>query len=56
MGVDHAERRRLAAQIMQDAAKHRMLEHIGEIAGMEGVAIIHGPLAGSAHQPAVIGQ
>ena len=41
MGVDHAERRRLGAQIMQDAAKHRMLEHVGEIAGMEGVAIIH---------------
>ena len=27
MGVDHAERRRLVAQIMQNAAEHRVLEH-----------------------------
>jgi hypothetical protein len=26
---------------VQDAAKHRMLEHVGEIAGMESVAIVH---------------
>jgi hypothetical protein len=42
MGVDHAERRRFGAQIMQDAAKHRVLEHIGEAAGVECVAIVHG--------------
>ena len=48
MGVDDAERCRLAAQIMQDAAKHGMLENIGKIAGMECVAIIHVSLEGSA--------
>jgi hypothetical protein len=26
---------------MQNAAKHRMLEHIRETAGMESVAIVH---------------
>jgi hypothetical protein len=28
--------------MMENAAKHRVLEHIGEAAGMEGVTIIHG--------------
>jgi hypothetical protein len=26
----------------QDARQHRVLVHVGEIAGMEGVLIIHG--------------
>jgi hypothetical protein len=30
--------------MMQNAAKHRMLKHIGEAAGMEGVTIIHAPV------------
>ncbi len=47
MGIDHAETGRLLAQIMQNAAQHRVFEHIGETAGMEGVAIIHGRLRGS---------
>ena len=41
MGVDHAERRRLGFQIGQDARQHRVLVHVGEIAGMECVLIIH---------------
>ena len=41
MGVDDAERGRLLAQVMQDTAQHRVLEDIGEAAGMEGVAVIH---------------
>jgi hypothetical protein len=41
MSVDDAECCRLAAQIVQDAAKHCMLEHIGKIAGMEFVVIVH---------------
>ena len=45
MGVDHPERRGLGAQIMQDAAKHRMFEHIGEITGMKSVAIVQRALS-----------
>ena len=41
MGVDHAERRRLLAQMHEDAREHRVLDDVGEIAGMEGVAIVH---------------
>ena len=41
MCVDHSEGSGLAAQIIQDAAEHRVLKHIGEAAGVEGVAIIH---------------
>ena len=42
MGVDDAERRRFLAQMHEDAHQHRVLDHIGEIAGVKGVAIIHG--------------
>jgi len=41
MGVDDAEGRRLGAQMEQDAHQHRVLEHVGEAAGVEGVAIVH---------------
>ena len=41
MGVDEAERRVLAREIDEDARQDRVLEHVGEIAGMKGVAIIH---------------
>ena len=41
MGIDHPERRRLAAQMHQDAGEHRMLDDVGGTAGMKGVAIIH---------------
>ena len=42
MGVDDAERRRLGAQVHQNADQHRVLDDIGEVAGVKGVAIIHG--------------
>src|SRR5262244_3209251 len=42
MGVDDAEGRGLAAQMHEDAHQHRVLDHIGEIAGEKGVTIIHG--------------
>ena len=42
MGVDDAERRRLGAQVHQNADQDRMLDHIGKVAGVKGVAIIHG--------------
>jgi hypothetical protein len=33
--------------MMEYAAEHRVLEHIGEAAGMEGVTVIHAPLCHS---------
>ena len=42
MGVDEAERALLAGEIDKDARKDRVLEHVGEIAGMEGVAVVDG--------------
>ncbi|MFK4584244.1 hypothetical protein ABIF83_007721 [Bradyrhizobium ottawaense] len=42
MGVDDAERPRLVLQIGDDARQHDVLDDIGEVAGVEGVTIIHG--------------
>src|SRR5213080_4629861 len=42
MDVDDAEWRWLAAQMHEDAREHRVLKHIGEISGVEGMPIIHG--------------
>jgi len=42
MGFDDAEGRGLAAQMHEDAHQHRVLDHIGKIAGVKGVTIIHG--------------
>src|SRR5262249_53564543 len=41
MGVDDAERRRLAAQVQENAGEHRMLDDVGEIAGVKSMAIVH---------------
>ena len=41
MRVDDTECSRLAAQIVQDATKHGVLENIGKIAGMKFVVIVH---------------
>ena len=41
MGVDDTEGRRLRTQMHQDANEHRVLDDVGEIAGMKGVAIVH---------------
>jgi hypothetical protein len=41
MGVDDAERARLVLEIGDDARQHDVLDDIGEVAGMEGVAVIH---------------
>ena len=40
MGVDEAEGAFLAGQINEDAGQNGVLEHVGEIAGMKGVAIV----------------
>ena len=42
MGIDHAERRFLAAKMQQNSHENGVLQNIGEIAGMECVAVIHG--------------
>ena len=53
MGVDDAEGRRLRAQMHQDANEHRVLDDVGKIAGMKGVAIVHrGSIAGKRGQVA----
>jgi hypothetical protein len=42
MDVDHPERGRFAAQMHQHAGENRVLEYVGEAAGMKGVAVVHG--------------
>jgi hypothetical protein len=41
MRVDDAERCRLREQVDQDAREHRMLDDIGEAAGVIGMPVIH---------------
>src|SRR5262249_34725807 len=43
MGIDHAKRRGLAAKVDEDARQDGVLVHVGEIAGMESVPIVHPP-------------
>ena len=41
MRVDDAERLVLALEIGDDARQHGVLDHIREVSGMEGMAIVH---------------
>jgi hypothetical protein len=41
MGVDHPECVVLALHVGDDRRQHRVLQHVGEISGMVGVAVIH---------------
>jgi hypothetical protein len=41
VGVDHSERGRLAAQMFENSRQHEVFMHVGEIAGMECVLIVH---------------
>ena len=41
VSVDEAERRVLAREVNEDARQDGVLEDVGEIAGMKGMAIIH---------------
>jgi hypothetical protein len=41
VGVDDTERRRLAAQVREDADQHGVFDHIGEVARVKGVTVIH---------------
>lgn len=42
MGVEHHERLRLLPQMLQQQDQGRVLEDLGVVPGMVGVAIIHG--------------
>ncbi len=42
MEVDHPEWRRLVAQMHENAGEDRVLEDVGKIPGVKGVAIVHG--------------
>ena len=44
MRVDRPERRRLELKMDEDARQDDVLHHVGEVAGVEGVAIVHEPL------------
>ena len=41
VGVDEAQRRFLAHEQHEEARQHDVLEHVGEIAGVESVAVVH---------------
>ncbi len=41
VGVDDAERAVLFPQMRDDAREHRVFDDVGEIAGMERVAVVH---------------
>ena len=43
MRVDDTKGRGLRAQVQKNAGERRMFEHIGEVAGMKGVPIVHPP-------------
>jgi hypothetical protein len=45
MRVKEAQRRILAHEIDEDARQQSVFEDIGEIAGVEGVTIVHGARA-----------
>ena len=42
MGVDEAERRRLGLQRLDQRQQHGVFEDVGKVAGVIGVAIVHG--------------
>src|SRR5690606_23781586 len=39
MGVHHRQRRLLFGEVLQGGNQHRVLEHVGVVARMEGVAV-----------------
>jgi hypothetical protein len=55
MGVDETERAFLAGEIDEDSGQNGMLEHVGEIARMKGVAIVDLKSPPSPRQPDLIG-
>ena len=53
MGVDRPERRRLDPKMDEDARQDDVLHHVGEVAGVEGVAIVHESLGATTPRVAV---
>ena len=54
MGVDHRERRVLLGEVLHGGNQHRVLEHIGVVACMEGVAVTeHAPMVTKRGAPAL---
>jgi hypothetical protein len=47
MRFDHAKGGRLLTQMVKDSGQHDVLVHVGEIAGMEGVLIVHARRSGN---------
>jgi hypothetical protein len=41
MGVDNPKRLFLLLQVLDDARQHRMLDDIGKVSGVIGVAVVH---------------
>ena len=46
MRVDDPKGRLLALEMDEDADEKDVLHHVGEVAGMEGVAVVHGKPGG----------
>src|SRR6185436_410117 len=53
VGVDDAEGGRLALEVPDDEREHNMLQHVREVAGMVGVAVVHSIKPGVIRQLAV---
>jgi len=54
MGIDDPKRCRLEPQMRKHAAEHGVLVHIGEIARMKGVAVIHGAMMNKSRNGAIL--
>ena len=54
MGIDHDERRRLLFQARENGNKREMLDHIGEIARVKGVAIVHAAMMNKSANRAIL--
>ena len=54
MSIDHGERRRLLFQMRKNGDKRQVLDHIGEIARMKGVAVIHGAMMNKSWNRAIL--
>jgi hypothetical protein len=42
MGIDDAKSGRLEPQMREHTPEHGVLVHVGEVTGMEGMAVVHG--------------
>jgi len=42
VGIEEKKRRGLFLQVLDEHHQHHVLQHVREIAGVEGVAVVHG--------------